>query len=98
MRRAVALIPTDDPAHTRWMVVCGEYCSRNGFLITAIARNYLDAVSMLACRGADIIVAARRDHIPPDLVHVVSEQQDGPTDDLECRRPIRMSAGRPPRP
>lgn len=98
MQRAVILVPSEDRAHRKWLTVCGDFCSRHKVLITAVARNYVDALSMLVCGGADIIVVARRDHLPPDPIRVVAEEcATGGMADADSRPDPPESLARPHR-
>lgn len=66
MLRAVIFVPTEDPAHARWVLVCGDHCRRRGYLLTAIVGDWADVAAMVKYEEVDIVVAARWDHLPPD--------------------------------
>jgi len=96
--RAVLYVPSEDPAHVRWVLVCGDYCSARGYLITAIAGVWADVVAMVRCEGADIVIAARRDHLPPDRLprlEIAAEACTEATGRLQLpARTTRTSEGR----
>lgn len=92
MYRAVLFIPHEDPAHDRWVLVCGKYCNSHGYLITAIAGCWESAWAMLVDHAADIVVMARRDHLPPDHMprtEFVEEEHTRPDPSPSQRRPHR---------
>lgn len=105
MYRAVVFVPSEDQAHKKWLRVCGERCTTRGYLIIAVAGEYADAVEMVLLREADVIVVARREHLPPGrlpLMEIVAEERllsrpDPRTDPVALERPHRRwEAQKPP--
>ena len=90
MDRAVIFVPSLDPAHVRWVLVCGEFCSRRGYLITAVVGSWADTIAMVMERAADIVVTARRDHLPPDRLPRLEIAAEACTD-------VRALAADPPK-
>lgn len=91
---AVLFIPTGHGAD-RWLTVCAEYAARYRYEVAAIAHEWDSVVHMLTHGEAQVVVVARRDHLPPmrtPRMEIVTEVQTAPAAQRPSRRPRRTRA------
>ncbi len=66
---AVILTPDGDEAQRRaWRRQCLRHCEARGYEVVGTASEWKDAAVMLLEGRAEVIVAAEREHFPPDRV------------------------------
>jgi hypothetical protein len=95
MMRAVILVPDDDEDRDRWARMCLDDCERAGLAVTQLvvgtgAAAWDQAMSVIEAHLAEVIVVARREHVPPDRVpqlRVVAEQPATPPRRRRLLRP-----------
>lgn len=96
MLNAVLFVPTGHGAD-RWLTVCAEYAARYRYEVTAVASDWDDVVTMLFAGEAQVVVVARRDHLPAmrtPRMEIVTEVQTAPVAQHPDRRPRRTRAVR----
>lgn len=93
------LVPADDPERDRWTRECLADCEREGVEVTALVtrddpdEGWAEAMRVIESHNAEVIVVARREHVPPDRVpqlRVVAEQSAAPPRRRRLRRPRIM--------
>lgn len=88
---AVLYVPTGHGAD-RWLTVCAEYAARYRYEVAAVATEWDSVVTMLLQGDAQVVVVARRDHLPPmrtPRMEIVTEVQTAPAAQRPSRRPRR---------
>lgn len=69
--RAIIFVP-DDAERDRWEKICLDECDRRGYLVAALvhggAEKWHDLRTMLTNGEADVLVVARKEHLPPDRI------------------------------
>lgn len=89
-------MPADDPERDRFTRECLADCERAGLEVTALVaytdrdNGWTEAVRVIESHSAEVIVVARREHVPPDRVpqlRVVAEQPAAPPRRRRLRRP-----------
>ena len=88
---AVLFVPTGRTAD-RWLTVCAEYAARYRYQVAAIASDWDSVVHMLLHGEAQVVVVARRDHLPEmrtPRMEIVTEIQTAPAAQRPDRRPRR---------
>lgn len=96
MHNAVLFVPTGHGAD-RWLTVCAEYAARYRYMVTAVASDWDDVLTMLRDGEATVVVVARRDHLPPlrtPRLEVVTEVETAPVARRPDRRPRRTRVAR----
>jgi len=77
----------------QWTRDCLAYCDQEAFPVAAMligASGWNDAMRMILAGEAEVIVVARREHLPPDRVpqlRIVGEQRRVPRRGVGLRRP-----------
>lgn len=97
MDRAVIFVPALDPAHVKWVLLCGEYCSKRGYLVIAIVGVWADTLILVLEKAADIVVTARRDHLPPDRLPRLDVVAEACAEVLSRPYPVAAPGLRPQR-
>ncbi len=90
---AVLFIPTGRDAE-RWLMVCNEYATRYGYKVAAVATDWASVVTMVLHGEAQVLVVARRDHLPAmrtPRLEVITEIQTTPVAQHPDRRPRRRT-------
>lgn len=88
---AVLYVPTGHGAD-RWLLVCAEYAARYHYEVAAIASEWDSVVQLLLQGEAQVVVVARRDHLPAmrtPRMEIVTEVQTAPAAQRPARRPRR---------
>ncbi len=88
---AVLYVPTGHGAD-RWLTVCAEYAARYRYEVAAIATDWDSVVTMVLNGEAQVVVTARRDHLPAmrtPRLEIVTEVQTAPAAQRPARRPSR---------
>lgn len=90
MPDAIIFVPPG-PAAAPWLTICAAYCTRKGYSVVAVVRDWDDVVRMLKDDGIEVVVIGRRDHLPAERrwrIESISEpaRNDPPP---ERRRPNR---------
>lgn len=88
---AVLFVPTGHGAD-RWLTVCAEYAARYRYEVAAVATDWDDAVKCVLSGEAQVLVVARRDHLPgmrTPRMEIVTEVQTAPAAQRPARRPRR---------
>lgn len=79
MARAVIICPHESGRwHDHWQEVCLAHCRKHGYEIVGVTETWSSAKRMLDAREAEIVVVAKRGHLPPSLeprLEVVAEQR-----------------------
>ena len=69
--RAIIFVP-DDAERERWEKICLAECDRLGYRVVALVRGGVekwgDLRRMLTSGEADVLVVARKEHLPPNRV------------------------------
>jgi hypothetical protein len=94
MLNAVLFVPTGHGAD-RWLMVCAEYAARYRYQVAAIATDWDSVMTMIRQEEAQVVVVARRDHLPEyrtPRLEVVTEVQTAPAAQHPDRRPRRTRA------
>lgn len=97
MLKTVVFIP--DSETQRWLTVCAQYCAVRHYQVVAVVSAWVDAVRMVVDGRATVLVAGRRDHLPPDRsprLEIVVEQTEPTPVRPSRRRPVRRDPGRRP--
>lgn len=87
---AVLFVPTGRGADV-WLTVCAEYANRYRYQVAAVASDWDDVMTMLRAKEAEVVVVARRDHLPPSRtprLEIVTEPESAPRPPGQ-RRPQR---------
>lgn len=93
MVNAVLFVPTGHGAD-RWLTVCAEYAARYRYQVAAIATDWDSVVTMVLQGEAEVVVVARRDHLPvmrTPRLEVITEIQTTPVAQHPDRRPRRRT-------
>lgn len=93
MPNAVLLVPTGRGADV-WLTVCADYAARHHYQVAAIASDWDGVMTVLRNEEAEVVVVARRDHLPPSRtprLEIVTEPQSAPAAPSQ-RRPQRRPA------
>lgn len=88
---AVLFVPTGHGAD-RWLTVCAEYAARYSYEVAAVATEWADVVTLVFAGEAQVVVVARRDHLPgmrTPRLEIVTEVQTAPVAQRPARRPRR---------
>jgi hypothetical protein len=91
MLNAVLFVPARQDAD-RWLTVCAEYAARYRYQVAAVATEWDDVVTLVFSGEAQVIVVARRDHLPAlrtPRLEIVTEVQTAPAAQRPARRPRR---------
>lgn len=78
---AVILTPDgDEPRRRAWLAECLRHCVARGYQVVGTASEWRDAAVMMLDGRAQVIVAAERDHFPPDRIPRVETAGQPPTE------------------
>lgn len=98
--RAVIYLP-DGPDLQRWQHRCMEHLEAHGYELVSVViddtggARWASVSTLLLAGRADVVVIARRDHLPPDRLPRFEVANDEPTLNLRQARPrliLRRSA------
>jgi hypothetical protein len=64
--RAVIFVPHNSTQRYRWTEECRVYCRNHGYEVVGVADTWEKARDTVTAVGAEVIVVARRRHLPPD--------------------------------
>jgi hypothetical protein len=95
--RVVVLVPdgeADEEQRRAWRDEALEHCGRRGYAVVGFAAKWEDAAYLVLQGEADIIVAAREGHFPPDRLPRTETPLTAPTDADAPPRQRRPRLGR----
>lgn len=79
MARAVIICPNAAGRwRDHWLTLCVDYCAEHGYEVVGVTETWSSALRMREDDEAEIIVAAKREHLPPSPVpwlEIVADQR-----------------------
>lgn len=66
MPNSIIFVPSHVSDYQRWVDDCARHCNGEDHRVLAVVSGWADAFGYAADGRADLVVAARRDHLPPD--------------------------------
>lgn len=90
--RAIAFVPNDDNID-KWTLQCLDHGAKRGYNSHGVVvGNWEEALSMLLDDLVDVIVVARREHAPDEVLPRIEFVEDGPR---TTTRPPRVEVADP---